>query len=113
MACMPPAGVRSSSFDLGPQDYLKHLCTLIHGLPGGETKFLPLLLAKIGQTLPSMLVPVTQHLSLPVADHLALPEGETGSPIGHRSESSGVFNWGGMSRIGDKTPEIERRVRLG
>ncbi|KAL4876732.1 hypothetical protein BJY04DRAFT_231339 [Aspergillus karnatakaensis] len=113
IACMPPAGMRSSSFDLGPQDYLKHLCTLIHGLPGGEIKFLPLLLAKLSQTLPSMLAPVTQHLNLPLPDAHTLPDIEAGSPIGIRGEWTRGFNWAEMSRIGDTTPENDRSVHLG
>ncbi|CEL02136.1 hypothetical protein ASPCAL03308 [Aspergillus calidoustus] len=113
MACMSPTGLRSSSFDLGPQDYLKHLCTLIQGLPGGETKFLPLLLAKIGQTLPSMLGPVTRHLGLPVQDAISPKEVDIGSPIALGKDWNKAFNWAEMSRIGDKTPEIEGGLELG
>ncbi|KAL3463515.1 hypothetical protein BJX64DRAFT_298893 [Aspergillus heterothallicus] len=112
MACMSPAGLRSSSFDLGPQDYLKHFCTLIHGLPGGEKKFLPLLLAKISQTLPSMLASVTRHLGLPMQDQVVSPEMDIGSPIGLRDDWYKAFNWAEMSRIGDKTPELERNVQF-
>ncbi|KAL2826391.1 hypothetical protein BDW59DRAFT_145115 [Aspergillus cavernicola] len=106
MACLSPARLRASGFDLGPQDYLKHLFTLIHGLPGGDTKFLPLLLAKVGQTLPSMLAPVSRHLSLPVVD-LAPLEADTRSPTGLRNGWDKDFNWAEMSRIGDKTPDME------
>ncbi|KAL2818584.1 hypothetical protein BJX63DRAFT_57827 [Aspergillus granulosus] len=113
MACMSPAGLRSSSFDLGPQDYLKHFCTLIHGLPGGETKFMPLLLAKVSQTFPSMLAPVTRHLGLPVQDHVASAEMDMESPIEYQSDWYKAFNWAEMSRIGDRTPEIERAVQFG
>jgi hypothetical protein len=108
---MTSAGLRSSSFDLGPQDYLKHLCTLIHSLPGGETKFLPLLLAKISQTLPSMLTPVTRHLSLPscMAEQVSVsPNVGIGSPVSHRDDWSKALNWAEMSRIGDRTPEARR-----
>jgi alpha-glucosidase len=113
MACMSPTGLRSSSFDLGPQDYLKHLCTLIQGLPGGETKFLPLLLAKIGQTLPSMLSLVTRHIGLPVQDVISPKEVDIGSPIALGNDWNKAFNWAEMSRIGDKTPEIEGELELG
>ncbi|KAL2865279.1 uncharacterized protein BJX67DRAFT_383020 [Aspergillus lucknowensis] len=118
MACLSPARIRSSGFDVGPQDYLKHLCTLIHGLHGGDTKFLPLLLAKVSQTLPSMLAPISRHLSLPAApDSGPSSESELAemvSPAAGLGNTSGweykEFNWAEMSRIGDKTPEIERAL---
>ncbi|KAL4738947.1 hypothetical protein BDV11DRAFT_215620 [Aspergillus similis] len=111
MACMTSARLRSSNFDLGPQDYLKHLCTLIQSLPGGKTKFLPLLLAKISQTLPSMLGPVARHLSLPscMAEPVSVsPNVDIGSPVGHRDGWSKGLNWAKMSHIGDRTPESGR-----
>ncbi|KAL2843737.1 hypothetical protein BJY01DRAFT_248512 [Aspergillus pseudoustus] len=115
MACISPAGLRSSSFDIGPQDYLKHFCTLIHGLPGGQNKFLPLLLAKISQTLPSMLASVTRHLGLPVQGQPAPTDMDMdmGSPVGYRNDWYKAFEWGEVSRIGDKTPEIEGQTLFG
>ncbi|KAJ5545399.1 hypothetical protein N7535_006214 [Penicillium sp. DV-2018c] len=131
MACLSAAGLRSSGFKLGPQDYLKHFFTLIHDLPGGRRRFLPLLLTKMGQTLPSMVEPITIHLNLqPVppiasgtnADTFAVAISSTEAPaqqsgVDHvlavASESvseewvNGNFNYAGMSRIGDKTPEID------
>ncbi|CAG7944055.1 unnamed protein product [Penicillium olsonii] len=132
MACLSVAGLRSSGFKLGPQDYLKHLCTLIHDLPGGRRRYLPLLLTKIRQTLPSMMEPITIHLNLqpyPVATS-SIAGRETLSPVvsdrislrGSLPESTsadihpgsapgnwinGNFNYAEMSRIGDKTPEID------
>jgi hypothetical protein len=132
MACLSAAGLRSSGFKLGPQDYLKHFFTLINDLPGGRRRFLPLLLTKIGQTLPLMVEPITVHLNLqpnqPIAvstcaDASALPiasykitaekntmdHGSTG--ISTESVSAdwmdGNFNYAEMSRIGEKTPEID------
>lgn len=127
MACLSAAGLRSSGFKLGPQDYLKHFFTLIHDLPGGRARFLPLLLTKIGQTLPSMMETIAIHLNLSSeipeqgSDELGLslarrPE-DNSSP---RPDSSNVnsesfsedwayshFNYAEMSRIGNKTPEID------
>lgn len=132
MACLSVAGLRSSGFKLGPQDYLKHLCTLIHDLPGGRRRYLPLLLTKIRQSLSSMIAPITIHLNLqpyPPADssvpnsdtlspivssQISLQEGLTdststdmhpGSAPGNWMDSN--FNYAEMSRIGDKTPEID------
>lgn len=132
MACLSVAGLRSSGFKLGPQDYLKHLCTLIHDLPGGRRRYLPLLLTKIHQTLSSMVEPITLHLNLqrqpPFAgsvpenpsqlvlnsEKISIAENEiNSSSAGLTPESvsrnwiDNNFNYADMSRIGDKTPEID------
>ncbi|KAJ5242153.1 uncharacterized protein N7469_000480 [Penicillium citrinum] len=125
MACLSSAGLRSSGFKLGPQDYLKHFFTLIHDLPGGRVRFLPLLLTKIGQNLPSMVDAITAHLNL----NPSIMREETSSQPGlslapasinlSPSQSNPIsepfsddwaysqFNYAEMSRIGDKTPEID------
>lgn len=118
MACLSAAGLRSSGFKLGPQDYLKHFFTLIHDLPGGRVRFLPLLLTKISQTLPSMVEPITIHLNLqpnsPVNGSLSLGSSSTCAEQSRRISDPAVddwstnsFNYAEMSRIGDKTPEID------
>ncbi|KAJ5092419.1 hypothetical protein NUU61_007289 [Penicillium alfredii] len=127
MACLSAAGLRSSGSKLGPQDYLKHFFTLIHDLPGGRPRFLPLLLTKMSQTLPSMMESITVHLNLQpgplVPDSRRMdsstsmmagpgcttePDQANMSP-GIRPDDSalGNFNYAEMSRIGDKTPEID------
>ncbi|KAJ5757352.1 uncharacterized protein N7511_006046 [Penicillium nucicola] len=124
MACLSAAGLRSSGFKLGPQDYLKHFSSLIHDLPGGRRRFLPLLFTKIGQTLPSMIDSITIHLNLPPNPILSsTTNAQSTSMLAEKeapSESSTVlvanpasddwadenFNYAEMSRIGDKTPEI-------
>lgn len=121
MACLSAAGLRSSGFKLGPQDYLKHFFTLIHDLPGGRGRFLPLLLTKIGQTLPSMVQTITAHLNLPSnaqvtgpgnlgsSSSLTCAEESRGIPADPEMDdwATGSFNYAEMSRIGDKTPEID------
>ncbi|KAJ5173780.1 uncharacterized protein N7500_001711 [Penicillium coprophilum] len=126
MTCLSAAGLRSSGFKLGPQDYLKHFFSLIHDLPGGRRRFLPLLLTKIGQTLPSMVDPITVHLNLqpgPIVPSSvseesisAIPQNESSieqaSPELLSDSASvdwmnGNFNYAEMSRIGAKTPEID------
>ncbi|KZN86516.1 putative sucrose utilization protein [Penicillium chrysogenum] len=125
MACLSAAGLRSSGFKLGPQDYLKHFFTLIHDLPGGRRRFLPLLLTKIGQTLPSMVDPITVHLKLQPSTLVPRSTREessisatAGNEISNEQPSAelisesedwmnGNFNYAEMSRIGEKTPEID------
>ncbi|KAJ5260072.1 hypothetical protein N7505_009453, partial [Penicillium chrysogenum] len=120
MACLSAAGLRSSGFKLGPQDYLKHFFTLIHDLPGGRRRFLPLLLTKIGQTLPSMVEPITVHLKLQPStlvprstrDESSI-SATAGNAISNEQPSAelisesedwmnGNFNYAEMSRIGEK-----------
>ncbi|KAF4160359.1 hypothetical protein CNMCM8927_004817 [Aspergillus lentulus] len=112
MACLSTAGLRSPGFNLGPQDYLKHFFSLVHTLPGGRQRFLPLLLTKVGQTLPSMLQPITQHLNLPAATvETSVPaekaDSEAFGDMWPDGQSYSDFNYAEMSRIGDKTPEID------
>ncbi|KAJ5375555.1 hypothetical protein N7517_007561 [Penicillium concentricum] len=127
MTCLSAAGLRSSGFKLGPPDYLKHFFSLIHDLPGGRRRFLPLLLTKIGQTLPSMVDPITVHLNLQPGP-LVPSSGSEESSISAIAENdssieqlspelmsdsasvdwmNGNFNYAEMSRIGAKTPEID------
>ncbi|KAA8649438.1 fungal specific transcription factor domain-containing protein [Aspergillus tanneri] len=73
MVCVSTTGLQSSAFELGPQDYLKHFCFLIATLPGGRSRFLPLLLTKIEQTTPAMLEPVQMHLNLSEENPSDLP----------------------------------------
>lgn len=47
-----------SSFEFGPKDYLHQLLQVISTLRGGETRFLPLLLAKVSEALPVMAAPI-------------------------------------------------------
>lgn len=126
MACLSAAGLRSSGFKLGPQDYLKHFFTLINDLPGGRARFLPLLLTKIRQSLPAMVEVITMHLNLNSIQEEESNEQRIRSPPDPCNESTleqdpsqfasdsfsedwtySHFNYADMSRIGDKTPEID------
>ena len=64
MSCVP---METSAFELGPRDYLDHLITLISSLRGGESRYLPLVMAKLGETLPQMMPSVPQPLNLKAA----------------------------------------------
>lgn len=127
MACYSEASLGASSFKLGPKDYLKHFSTLINELPGGRSRFLPLLLTKLGQTLPSMLETITAHLnlnsdlsgqdvntralhSIQEPDSYSSPKATTPNIESENFSddwASGLFNYSEMSRIGNKTPEID------
>ncbi|KAK9366106.1 hypothetical protein V1509DRAFT_654976 [Lipomyces kononenkoae] len=65
ISCIPSIELNSSSFELGPGDYLNYFFSLIYRLRGGKTRFLPLLLKIVGQTLPALITPITQHLQIP------------------------------------------------
>ncbi|KAF7593184.1 hypothetical protein BBP40_011814 [Aspergillus hancockii] len=109
MACLSSAGLKSSGFEMGPQDYLKHLCSMVGTLHGGRRRFLPLVMGKIGQTLPAMVQPICRHLGMPEL---------SGGGEGERKELQELddvdrdLNWAEMSRIGDMTLEIDEMFRL-
>ena len=42
------------TFEYGPRDYLNQLMALISSLRGGQQRYTPLLMAKIGESMPSM-----------------------------------------------------------
>ncbi len=63
MSCVP---VQPRNFELGPRDYLNRLLTLISTLRGGESRYLPLVRAKVSETLPTVDASITQPLALMV-----------------------------------------------
>ena len=66
MSCVP---TQPRNFELGPQDYLNSLLTLISTLRGGDSRYLPLVRAKISETLPAGAAFLMQPLALGVLDH--------------------------------------------
>lgn len=46
--------MESRKFEPGPQEYLNQLLVLISTLRGGESRYLPLVMAKIRDTLPAI-----------------------------------------------------------
>ena len=64
MSCVP---IESRKFEPGPQEYLNQLLTLISTLRGGESRFLPLVMAKIKDTLPGISTALPQHLVVKTA----------------------------------------------
>ncbi|KAK9431381.1 hypothetical protein V1505DRAFT_308859 [Lipomyces doorenjongii] len=65
LSCIPSIESKPSSFELGPEDYLNYFFSLIYRLRGGKSRFLPLLLRIVNQTLPSLIAPITRHLQIP------------------------------------------------
>ena len=59
MSCVP---LESRKFEPGPQEYLNSLLTLISTLRGGESRFMPLVVAKIRDTLPAIGSQLPPHL---------------------------------------------------
>ena len=57
ISCVP---FESQTFEIGPSGYLQQFLNLIASLRGGRTKFLPLLIAKVSETLPSVITPTLQ-----------------------------------------------------
>lgn len=74
MACIP---FSPDTFALGPRDYVARFLTLFSALRGGQTRYLPLLLAKVSDVLPSL--PLPRSLNVPQNIHLGLSPGALGS----------------------------------
>lgn len=63
ISCVPLES--ADSFEVGPLDYLNQFLNLISKLRGGDSRFLPLLLAKVSENLPSMgLAPMIHALPI-------------------------------------------------
>lgn len=60
------------AFALGPRDYVSRFLTLISTLRGGQSRYLPLLLAKLSEVMPN----------LPLPRSLNLPQGVSASSMG-------------------------------
>lgn len=74
MSCVP---LESRKFEPGPQEYLNSLLTLISTLRGGESRFLPLVMVKIRDTLPAIGNHLPQHL---------IEKYDGSGPLGKRAE---------------------------
>lgn len=61
MACVP---LETGSLEVGPSHYLTQFISLISSLRGGDSRYLPLLQAKIDDALPAMAAPVAHSLPL-------------------------------------------------
>ncbi|KAI9657582.1 MAG: hypothetical protein M1829_006890 [Trizodia sp. TS-e1964] len=57
IACVP---INTPSIEIGPRDYLNQVVALISTLRGGESRFLPLLLQKVSDTLPELAAPIVR-----------------------------------------------------
>jgi hypothetical protein len=76
MALMRTPALQADPDGHSKDDCLVHLLSLIAKLRGGEDRFLPILISKIGQELPSMELPYSQNLRLPsvIASSASPPE---------------------------------------
>lgn len=81
IACVP---LDNSIFRVGPSEYLGQFLSLISNLPGGDSRFLPLLLAKISENLPSMTASISK-IPKPIkeenADEMASPSSTRSAPL--------------------------------
>jgi hypothetical protein len=55
------------AFALGPRDYVSRFLTLIQTLRGGQSRYLPLLLAKLQEVLPNLPLPRSLNLPQPLS----------------------------------------------
>ncbi|KAK5111124.1 hypothetical protein LTR62_005323 [Meristemomyces frigidus] len=85
MACVP---CEQHTFEYGPRDYLNQMLNLISNLRGGQQKYLPPLLTKINDSLPSMpmpgyaLPPRVEDIYDSSQTHSSGPDSGVSSPFG-------------------------------
>jgi hypothetical protein len=80
------------TFEFGPRDYLNQMMTLISSLRGGQQKYMPLLLTKINDTMPSMPTPGYSITSAPGSSRLdELYESSQENSSGHNSSVTSPF----------------------
>lgn len=63
---LPFISTSTSQFELGPIDYLTQTTSLLAKLPGGSTKFVPLLLAKVNSLLPELVKALCEAIQMPL-----------------------------------------------
>lgn len=83
LSVLPPS---TDSYSLGPQAYLTHFLHLIGTIRNGDSRFLPLLLAKVNDALPGLASPMLQTLPDPLASNNTF---DGGRPFDKRLESIG------------------------
>ena len=67
MSCVP---IDSANFELGPLDYLTRLINLMFTLRGGGSRYVPLVIAKIQETLPAIAPSIIHSIDLRIPnDH--------------------------------------------
>ncbi|KAL8816646.1 MAG: hypothetical protein Q9191_008295, partial [Dirinaria sp. TL-2023a] len=66
MSCVP---IDATNFEIGPLDYLTQLIRLISTLRSGESRYMPLVIAKIQETLPGIASSIIQTLDLKMPPH--------------------------------------------
>ena len=65
MACVP---INASNFEMGPLHYLTQLVNLMTTLRGGGSRYVPLVIARIQETLPNIAPSIIQSLDLELPD---------------------------------------------
>ncbi|KAL5444571.1 hypothetical protein PMIN07_000151 [Paraphaeosphaeria minitans] len=74
VACIP---FSPDTFALGPRDYVSRFLTLFSALRGGQTRYLPLLLAKVSDVLPNL--PLPRSLNIPPSMSASAMDSTSGS----------------------------------
>lgn len=94
MACVPNPPMPGP----GPQEYLSQLLRLISTLRGGDSRFLPLIMAKIRDTLPSISHQLPPDMVTRAAPH-TLVNGSAFGPLGGINGLTGMNGLNGVSSV--------------
>lgn len=86
MACVP---IEQHTFEYGPSNYLNQLTSLISTLRGGKERYLPLLMTKISDTIPSApLYSYPSSAPIPFSRFEELHDTHSGSDASHSGDST-------------------------
>ena len=92
MACVP----NGASYGSAPQQYLNQLLQMLSTLRGGEARYLPLIMAKIRDELPSIASQLPRTLVSQAASAQVL-HGSSYGPLGGINGIPAVNGWNGVS----------------
>jgi hypothetical protein len=91
MSCVP---YEQHTFEYGPRDYLNQIMTQISGLRGGNQRYMPLLLSKINDAMPSMPTPGFSLPIMPASSRLDELWDSNSASQGHTQSSSASTPFG-------------------
>ncbi len=97
MSCVP---IESRKFEPGPQEYLTQLLALISTLRGGESRYLPLVKAKIRDTLPANGTALPSSFNMSTSGRM-----ENGSPLNLRPGHEMMGNGRGAEELKQESSE--------
>lgn len=103
MSCVP---TEHNGFEFGPRDHLNHFIQIMSKLRGGQTRYLPLLLTKINETMPALQSPILLR-ALPSSLDGQFQETEVRDEQALVQSRSRTVHHGGQQYMPTAAPKLE------